>query len=113
MRGLRVSRFVALLVVGAMTLAACTGGAQGKSGAEPASTTLVLATGANDLTGVPGVQYFVDRLDALSSGRVTIRVATRWAAGEDEADVLKDVAAGKADLARQAPGRSTRSVSAD
>ncbi len=98
MREPQVSRLVALVAAGAMTLAACTAGAEGKSGAEPARTTLVLATGAIDLTGVPGVQYFVDRLDARSGGRLTIRVATRWAIGEEEATVLKDVAAGRADL---------------
>ncbi len=35
---------------------------------------------------------------SLSSGRMTIRVAPRWGAGEDEVDVLEDVAAGKADF---------------
>ena len=38
---------------GAMALAACTGDAEGKSGAEPPRTTLVLATGGRDLTGFP------------------------------------------------------------
>ena len=98
MRAPQVSWLVAAMATGAIALAACTGNAQGKSGAEPASTTVVLATSAKDLKGVPAVQYFVDRLHALSNGRMTVRVASRWGAEEDEVDVLQDVAARQADL---------------
>lgn len=98
MRAPRVWWFVAVMTTGAITLAACTGDAEGKSGAEPAATTVVLANSGNDLDLLPGVQFFVDHLRGLSKGRMTVRVASRWGAEEDEVDVLKGVAEGKADL---------------
>jgi TRAP-type C4-dicarboxylate transport system substrate-binding protein len=40
----------------------------------------------------------MQRVEALSGGQLTVRVESRWRGGEDEPRVIKDVAAGRADL---------------
>jgi TRAP-type C4-dicarboxylate transport system substrate-binding protein len=50
------------------------------------------------LVGAPAVARFVDRLEELSGDRLTVRVESRWQGGTDEARVIKDVGAGRADL---------------
>ena len=86
MRAPQVSWLVAVVTTGALTLAACTGEAEGKSGAEPAPTTLVLANPYPDgLARAPGVEYFVNRINGLSAGRMTTRVVSRWTTRDADA----------------------------
>lgn len=51
-----------------------------------------------NLDGAPAVQRFVDRVREISRGHLTVRVESTWAGGNTETRVVKDVAAGKADL---------------
>jgi TRAP-type C4-dicarboxylate transport system substrate-binding protein len=80
-------------------LAGCTGstGAD-KSGGSGSTTVMVLASNDGTLDGVPALARFVDEVKQLSGGRVTIRVESAWQGGDDEPRVIRDVAAGKADL---------------
>ena len=105
MRARRTPGILAVMTAAAMALAACTGGAEGKSGAESETTTVVLANPFHDgLTRVRGVEYFVNRLAGVSAGRMTVHVESRWKGGYDDALVLRDVAAGEADLGWAATG---------
>ena len=98
-RRLRWMRCGAALLGVAALAAGCTGTSGGKSGAGSGPVTLVLANNDHDdLDGAPAVQYFADRLEELSGGSVVVEVRSRWKGGADEAQVLRDVAAGEADL---------------
>jgi TRAP-type C4-dicarboxylate transport system substrate-binding protein len=83
----------------ALTGGCSSSGGGDKSGGPDAPTVLVLASndGVN-LDGAPAVQRFVDQVRELSRGRLTVRVEPSWAGGSNEPRVIKDVAAGKADL---------------
>jgi TRAP-type transport system periplasmic protein len=58
----------------------------------------VLASNDGDPVGAPAVARFADRMQDLSGGRATVRIASDWGGGGSEARVIQDVAAGKADL---------------
>jgi TRAP-type C4-dicarboxylate transport system substrate-binding protein len=79
--------------------AGCSASGGDKSGGTGKPQVLVLASndGVN-LEGAPAVQRFVDEVAKMSSGRLTVRVEPGWQGGDDEARVIKDVAAGKAEL---------------
>ena len=91
------SRSALVLAILAL-VAGCTQSAATKSGVEPEPTTLVLANAWEGLTGAPYVAHFVERLEELSEGGVTVRVESTWKGGADEVRLLRDVAGGEADL---------------
>jgi TRAP-type C4-dicarboxylate transport system substrate-binding protein len=97
-RGARHRSFALASV--ALLAAACTGTAGAvKSGGPTPPVVLVLAN--NDiqgLKGVPAVREFVNQVEKLSDGHLTIRVESAWEGGNDEANVVRDVAAGEADI---------------
>ena len=97
-----VARSRIALVLATVCLAAgCSSAAGTKSGAEPEPVTLVLANNdaGDDLDGAPAVAHFVDRLQQISGGRVVVDVRSAWKGGGNEPQILRDVAAGEADLA--------------
>jgi hypothetical protein len=81
-----------------IALAGCFAAGGDKSGGSSSPHELVLANNDGNLDGVPSVAQFVRRAEALSGGKLTVRVASRWRGGEDEPRVIEDVAAGRADL---------------
>jgi TRAP-type C4-dicarboxylate transport system substrate-binding protein len=81
-----------------IALAGCFAAGGDKSGGSSSPHELVLANNDGNLDGVPSVARFVRRAEALSGGKLTVRVASRWRGGEDEPRVIEDVAAGRADL---------------
>jgi len=94
-------RAIAAQAAALITLTALTGcfGAGGdKSGGSVSPHELVLANDDGNLDGVPSVARFVQRVETLSGGKLTVRVESRWQGGLDEPRVIKDVAAGRADL---------------
>jgi TRAP-type C4-dicarboxylate transport system substrate-binding protein len=94
-------RAIAAQAAALITLTALTGcfAAGGdKSGGSVSPHELVLANNDGNLEGVPSVARFVQRAEALSGGQLTVRVESRWRGGEDEPQVIEDVAAGRADL---------------
>lgn len=83
-------------VVGASVLAGgCAAAGADRSGTSTGPTELVLANNDGDLTGAPAVVRFVEQVEELSGGRLTVRVESDYG-GEDR--VIEDVAAGEADL---------------
>jgi TRAP-type C4-dicarboxylate transport system substrate-binding protein len=92
--------WIGMTVATALALAGCAGSMLDKSGGTKPARVLVLANNdASGLSGVPSLQRFVDRVEELSAGRLIVRVASSWTSGDyDEAGLLKDVAAGRADL---------------
>jgi TRAP-type transport system periplasmic protein len=86
----------ALITVTALTGCLAAGG--DKSGGSVSPDELVLANNDGNLEGVPSVARFVQRVEKLSGGTLTVRVESRWQGGEDEPRVIQDVAAGRADL---------------
>jgi TRAP-type transport system periplasmic protein len=73
------------------------GGAE-KSGSNVPKVLVLANNDGTNLDGAPAVQRFVDRVREISRGHLTVRVESTWAGGSTETRVLKDVAAGKADL---------------
>jgi TRAP-type C4-dicarboxylate transport system substrate-binding protein len=95
----RLARPAVALACLAYLVAACTANGAVKSGGPLPPTVLVLAN--NDtagLDGAPAVQQFVDQVTAVSAGRLVIKVHSSWGGGNDEAKLVKDVSAGRADL---------------
>src|SRR5689334_9454453 len=92
-------KIVAALAAVAALATGCSATGGDKSGGSGRPRVLVLASsdGVN-LAGAPAVQRFVDAVAKLSNGRLTVRVEPAWRGGDDEARVIKDVAAGQADL---------------
>jgi TRAP-type C4-dicarboxylate transport system substrate-binding protein len=88
------------VVVALLALAGCVGSDLDKSGGHQSPRILVLANNDGDgLAGVPSVQWFVDRVEALSGGSLAVRVDSSWTGGSyDEPRLVQDVAAGRADL---------------
>ena len=99
---LRMPAVLAATLAAVVALAGgCSADGGDKSGGSGKPQVLVLAN--NDmpdqaLTGAPAVQRFVDEVARLSGGRLTVRVESGWEGGNDEPRVIRDVAAGKADL---------------
>jgi TRAP-type C4-dicarboxylate transport system substrate-binding protein len=94
-------RAIAAQAAALITLTALTGcfAAGGdKSGGSTSPHELVLANNDGNLDGVPSVARFVQHVDTLSNGHLKVRVESRWQGGDDEPRVIKDVAAGHADL---------------
>ena len=90
---------IAVVSVTALVSAACTASQADKSGGSKHPTVLVMANyNGGDLLGAPAVAHFVDRVAALSGGQLTVRVESGWKGGADETRVIRDVAAGEADL---------------
>jgi TRAP-type C4-dicarboxylate transport system substrate-binding protein len=93
---------VALALAAAAFAAGCGGGAGAeKSGGPIAPVVLELADGYNPgLELEPAVGYFVGRVGELSRGELRIHVVDDWAGNTPgmEQRIVRDVAAGKADL---------------
>jgi TRAP-type C4-dicarboxylate transport system substrate-binding protein len=90
---------IAIVSVTALVSGGCTASQADKSGGSKPPTVLVMANNNGDsLAGAPAVAHFVDRVAALSGGQLTVRVESSWKGGADEARVIRDVAAGEADL---------------
>ena len=89
----------AAVVAGLAGMAGCSAGSVDKSGGDPEPMQLVLANNnGGGLAEVRGVAHFVDTLQRLSNGRVTVEVESEWSGGAEESLVVTDVGAGKADL---------------
>ncbi|MDP9220505.1 MAG: hypothetical protein M3P23_08195 [Actinomycetota bacterium] len=94
-------RVAAPLAVVAVVTAGCTEGtAADKSGGPGPSRVLIMAN--NDLGGLdgaPAVARFVAQVTKRSRGRLVVRVRSGWrGGGNNEARLIRDVAAGRADL---------------
>jgi TRAP-type C4-dicarboxylate transport system substrate-binding protein len=94
----RKSRYVAGLSVAGLLIAGCDSTVGDKSGGPGPAVALVLANNDGGTDGIPAVSHFADRVAALSGGRITVRIQSEWQGGGNEARVIKDVAAGEADL---------------
>jgi TRAP-type C4-dicarboxylate transport system substrate-binding protein len=97
---MRRRRFTtAALVAASLLSAGCDAAAGDKSGGPARPRVLVMASNDGEsLIGAPAVARFVDRVKEVSGGRLTVRVVPSWRGGRSEARVIRDVAAGKADL---------------
>jgi len=90
---------VATLMATALTVTACGSSASDKSGVRTEPIALVLANSDGSTDGIPAIVRFVDRVEALSGGRISITVKSQWGGDEyNEAGLIRDVAAGRADL---------------
>jgi TRAP-type transport system periplasmic protein len=94
---------LALAVASVILASACTGAAGGgnKAGGGTGPLDLTMASRPGVIDWVPGVADFVGRVGQLSGGALRIKVASLWAGnGEPDAEqrIVRDVAAGKADL---------------
>src|SRR5215510_10179662 len=96
--GRRAIAAQAAALITLIALAGCFAAGGDKSGGSSSPHELVLANSDGNLDGVPSVARFVQRAEALSGGKLTVRVESRWRGGEDEPRVIEDVAAGRADL---------------
>ncbi|WAZ25667.1 TRAP transporter substrate-binding protein DctP [Streptomyces cinnabarinus] len=98
----RWGRRSAAAVLAAVVAAGCTtaDGQGDKAGGPGAPRVLTLANGYANLDYEPAVAYFVDRVDEVSGGALRIEVAHEWGdfAVDSEQRVVRDVAAGRADL---------------
>src|SRR6266511_5833992 len=93
---------VALAVIAAVVAGGCSGGgaAGDKAGGAGEQAVLRMANAYGDLDVVPAVQDFVSRVKERSGGNLRIQVASTWGDYADDAEqqVVRAVAAGKADL---------------
>ena len=92
---------VALAAVAAVVAGGCSDGKAGdKAGGAGEPVTLRMANAYGDLDVVPAVQDFVSRVKERSGGNLRIQVASTWGNYADDAEqqVVRAVAAGKADL---------------
>jgi TRAP-type C4-dicarboxylate transport system substrate-binding protein len=97
----KVTRGVAAALGALVFLAGCTSGARGdKAGGPGSPVVLTLASVPSGLEYSPSVAYFVDRVAKLSGGRLRVDVVNEWGNFGPDAEqrVVRDVAAGKADL---------------
>jgi TRAP-type C4-dicarboxylate transport system substrate-binding protein len=92
----------ALAVIAAVVAGGCSGGgtAGDKAGGAGEPVVLRMASAYGELNDVPAVQDFVSRVKERSGGNLRIQVANRWGdyATDAEQQVVRAVAAGKADL---------------
>jgi len=94
---------VALAVIAAVVVGGCSGGgaAGDKAGGAGEPVVLRMANAYGDLNNdIPAVQYFVSQVKRRSGGNVRVQVASPWGdyATDAEQQVVRAVAAGKADL---------------
>jgi TRAP-type C4-dicarboxylate transport system substrate-binding protein len=100
MRGRARLTTVALAVIAAV-VGGCGGGAAGdKAGGAGEPVVLRMANTNGDLNDLPAVQAFVSQVEERSGGNLRIQVVNRWGdyANDAEEQVVRAVAAGKADL---------------
>jgi TRAP-type C4-dicarboxylate transport system substrate-binding protein len=102
MRGRARLATVALAVIAAVVAGGCSGGgaAGDKAGGSGEPVVLRMANAYGDLNDVPAVQDFVSQVKERSGGNVRIEVVNEWGGYADDAEqqVVRAVAAGKADL---------------
>jgi TRAP-type C4-dicarboxylate transport system substrate-binding protein len=101
MRGRARLATVALAVIAAVVAGGCGGGAAGdKAGGAGEPVVLRMANAYGDLNGVPAVQDFVSVVKERSGGNLRIQLQGPWGdyANDAEEQVVRSVAAGKADL---------------
>jgi TRAP-type C4-dicarboxylate transport system substrate-binding protein len=102
MRGRARLATAALAVIAAVVAGGCSGGgaAGDKAGGSGEPVVLRMANAYGDLDVVPAVQDFVSRVKERSGGNLRIQVASTWGDYADDAEqqVVRAVAAGKADL---------------
>ena len=95
----RCRRVTVALCALALAAGCSSWGSGDKSGGPDQPKVLVLASNDGEgHFGAPAVQRFVDRVREISRGRLNVRIQPYWAGGNTETRVVKDVAAGKADL---------------
>jgi len=99
MPDLRPARRVVIAATAFMV--ACGGGATGNKAGGSERVTLRMANTAIKVDGVPAVKYFVDRLQDESRSNVSVLVVNEYDhyLPEAEQQIVRDVAAGKIDLA--------------
>jgi TRAP-type transport system periplasmic protein len=92
----------ALAVIGAVVAGGCSGGgaAGDKAGGAGEPVVLRLANTSGDLNAAPVIRDFVSQVEERSGGNLRIQVVNRWGeyAADAEQQVVRAVAAGKADL---------------
>lgn len=96
-------RLLGALAAMALALAGCTtGGGTDKAGGSEVPVTLTMIDVAANLDAFPAVQYFIDRVSVVSGGMLTVDVELGYTdfAPDAEQQIVRDVADGKADLAR-------------
>ncbi len=93
---------IALAAIAAVVAGSCSGDGAGSDKAGGAGEPLVLrmANTAGDLEYFPAIKAFLSQVKERSGGNVRIQVVDRWGdfAADAEQQVVRDVAAGKADL---------------
>ena len=90
-----------LTAISAFAATGCGGGpAEDKAGGSGAPITLRLANTGGSIDQTPAVEYFVNRVDELSRGKVRIEVLDQWAdlASDAEQQVVQGVSSGEIDL---------------
>src|SRR5215216_7583461 len=102
MRGRARLATVALAVIAAVVAGGCSGGgaAGDKAGGAGEPVVLRMANAYGDLNDVPAVQDFVSQVKERSGGNLRIQLVSPWGdyANDAEQQVVRAVAAGKADL---------------
>jgi len=87
------------MCLAALLTTGCTVSGTDRSGGSTDGVVLVMASNDGDgLDGAPAVARFVKAVATRSDGAVQVRVEPGWRGGSDEARVVRDVAAGDADL---------------
>jgi TRAP-type C4-dicarboxylate transport system substrate-binding protein len=92
---------VALAVIAAVVAGACGGGGSGdKAGGSGEPVVLRMANAYGDLQTAQVIEHFVSQVKGRSGGNLRIQVASTWGDYADDAEqqVVRAVAAGKADL---------------
>jgi TRAP-type C4-dicarboxylate transport system substrate-binding protein len=94
---------VALAVIAAVVAGGCSGGGGGsgdKAGGSGEPVVLRMANAYGDLQTAPVIGHFVSQVKERSGGNVRVQVASTWGDFADDAEqqVVRAVAAGKADL---------------
>jgi TRAP-type transport system periplasmic protein len=93
---------IALAMIGAVLAGGCSGGgaAGDKAGGSGEPVVLRLANTSGDLNAAPVIGDFVSQVKERSGGNLRIQVVNRWGeyAADAEQQVVRAVAAGKADL---------------
>ncbi|MEV0170471.1 TRAP transporter substrate-binding protein DctP [Streptomyces sp. NPDC050803] len=94
---------MAAAAVAAIVTAGCSTAAEGgdKAGGPGSPLVLTMANGYANLEYEPAVAYFADRVEQVSGGALRLDVVHEWGdfAVDAEQRIVRDVAAGRADLA--------------